>query len=428
MLGMENINLRKNYLRLLSLLLIGFYILNCFGPLRLTNDTVRYLNIKTWMDVGSPANGIEAKEFLPHGYIWFLILLDKLHIAKSFFISFFQLGYLLGGLWFVKKMFGKSLNGWSFLFYCLLSWGLLKLVITPLSEMQFLFFSMGALYFFNAAEENKKGMDLFFAFLFSTMAIFTRTVGIVLIGSFLLTFLFRHRKNLWRSMLENKWMAISIFVFLVLLCSLAAQFGIAGYFDYHYKNFTLDPNHGLSYFARTIGLQFINWSDVFLNFPAPKLDPSQTYTSWLAYVYLLIGLAGFFILLYILFVRVSAIPLVVKYFLVLYSVIIFNWPFIEPRFWAILLPVSVAVFMQGKAIVSGFSRILILSYRAIYIVAGIASLLYYSYTSLNKQALSLKQDAGQWKNEYQTYFYGKPLSDSAAHVREPIVDLLKKYD
>ena len=425
---MENINLRSNYLQLLSLLLIGFYILNCFGPLRLTNDTVRYLNIKAWMDAGSPANGIEAKEFLPHGYIWFLILLDKLHIAKAFFISFFQLGYLLGGLWFVKKMFGKSLNGWSLFFYSLLSWGLLKLVITPLSEMQFLFFSMGALYFFNAAEENKKGMDLFFAFLFSTIAIFTRTVGIVLIGSFLLSFVFRHRKNLWKSMLENKWMAFSIFIFLILLFLLAAQFGIAGYFNYHYKNFTLDPGHGLSYFVRTIGLQFINWSGVFLNFPAPKLDPSQPYTSWFAYAYLIIGLAGFFILLYTLFVRGSAIPLVVKYFLVLYSGIIFNWPFIEPRFWTILVPLVVVVFMQGKTAARPFSGIMVFSYRAIYIAAGIASLLYYSYTSFNKQELSLKQDAGQWKNEYQVYFYGKPLSDSATHVRAPILNLLKKYD
>ena len=115
-------------------------------------------------------------------------------------------------------------------------------------------------------------MDLFFAFLFSTIAIFTRTVGIVLIGSFLLSFVFRDRKNLWKSMLENKWMAFSIFIFLILLFLLAAQFGIAGYFNYHYNNFTLNSDHGLSYFTRTIGLQFINWSGVFLNFPAPKLD------------------------------------------------------------------------------------------------------------------------------------------------------------
>ena len=133
-------------------------------------------------------------------------------------------------------------------------------------------------------------------------------------------------------------------------------------------------------------------------------------------------------MLYTLFVRANTIPLVVKYFLVLYSGIIFNWPFIEPRFWAILVPIAVAGFMQGEAPASPFSRIMVFSYRAVYIVAGIASLLYYSYTSLNKQELSLKQDAGQWKNEYQTYFYGKPLSDSPAHVRAPILDLLKKYD
>ena len=54
------------------------YLANCLTPFRLTNDTVRYVNIKEWMEAGRPAGSGSANDFLPYGYVWFLMLLEKL--------------------------------------------------------------------------------------------------------------------------------------------------------------------------------------------------------------------------------------------------------------------------------------------------------------------------------------------------------------
>jgi len=64
----------------------------------------------------------------------------------------------------------------------------------------------------------------------------------------------------------------------------------------------------------------------------------------------------------------------------------------------------------------------------IYLTTGVFALTYYTFTSFNKQAISVRQDAGIWRNEYETYFFGKPLSDTASRVDPVALKWLKKMN
>lgn len=407
---------------LIILLLLGLYIANCFTPLRLTNDTVRYFNLKEWLEAGKPANHPAANDFFPYGYVWFLVLLEKLHLAKSFFIGLFQLLYLLGGVWFIRKIFGEAVQRWQLLVLCLLSWASLKFVIIPLSEMQFVFFSIGALYFFHEWQKGKRISQLLWAIVFAAVAIVTRTIGIVIIAAFIISFLWRNRAVL----IARKWWIGGAFAVLVMLFFVFNKFGISAYLDSHSGYFKPFLQYPFGYIKNNLENHLMNWSALALNAPAPRI----TFISYglLKAIYLLAGIITIAGLGYFLFRRNGNVPLIVKVYLLCYAILLFNWPMFEPRLWVPVFPLCLAVLLQQERMLKGFRKYAITAYKIAYILVGVVALSYYSYVSFNKKELAVKHDLGIWRNEYETHFFGKTLSDTATTVREPIVRMLKKYD
>lgn len=403
---------------LVLLALLGLYLANCFTPLRLTNDTVRYLNIKEWLEAGKPAGHAAANEFLPYGYVWFLLVLEKLHLAKSLFIAFIQLLYLLGSVWFIKKMFGAGVQRWQLLALCLLSWASLKFVITPLSEMQFLFFSMGALYFFHNWQQEKKSLQLIWAIVFTILAILTRTIGILLVAAFVVSWLL---KNRYRLMVAGAALAVLVIAFFVF-----NQFGISDYLRNHSAYFEPFLQYPFGFIKNNLENHLMNWSALVLNAPAPRI--SFISYGLLKAVYLLAGVLSIAGLAYLLFRKKGTVPIEVKVYLVCYALLVFNWPLFEPRLWVPVFPLCIAIMLQQEKSLHSFGRFATRAYKAFYVLVGAAALSYYTYTSFNKQSLAVKQDTGIWRNEYETYFFGKPLSDTATVVRKPVLKMLEKYD
>jgi hypothetical protein len=403
---------------LVILALLGLYIANCFTPLRLTNDTVRYLNIKEWLEAGKPQGHAATNEFLPYGYVWFLLALEKLHLAKSFFIAFIQLLYLLGSVWFIKKIFGDGVQRWQLLALCLLSWASLKFVITPLSEMQFLFFSMGALYFFHHWQQQKKPLQLLWAVVFTAVAIFTRTIGIVLVAAFVITWLLQNR---YRLMVAGAALAVLVIAFFAF-----NQFGIGVYLRSHSAYFEPFLQYPFGFIKNNLENHLMNWSALVLNAPAPRIS-FITY-GMLKAVYLLAGVLSIAILAYFLFQKKGGVPFAPKVYLACYALLLFNWPLFEPRLWVPVFPLCIAIMLQQETSLRNFARFTARAYKAVYVVVGVAALSYYTYTSFNKQSFAVKQDTGIWRNEYETYFFGKTLSDTATFVREPVLKMLEKYD
>jgi hypothetical protein len=274
----------------------------------------------------------------------------------------------------------------------------MKFVITPLSEMQFLFFSMGALYFFHRWREGGKLWMVLWALVFTAAAMLTRTIGFVLIIAFVIGLMKRNR-------------AFIIGASLVALIGLFfSRSAIQSYLNYHGEYFQPLRNDPVGFFANNLKYHLVDWAALVLNAPAPRINlPGKEV------IYLIAGITSFSVLIYLLLKKSSP---EVKAYVLIYSFIILNWPLFEPRLWVPILPLSIAVILQYR----------VSAYRIIYVLVGVAALGYYTYTSFNKKAFAVKQDAAIWRNEYETYFFGKTLSDTATVVRQPIINILKKYD
>ncbi len=78
------------------------FFLNCFTPLRLHFDMLRYFAIKDCIESKCPP-GADPNDYLPYGYTVLLLLLSKLGLLRSFSIVFVNCLYLLGGLYLHKK-------------------------------------------------------------------------------------------------------------------------------------------------------------------------------------------------------------------------------------------------------------------------------------------------------------------------------------
>ena len=405
------------------LVLLLIYFANCFTPLRLTRDTIHYLNLKDWIENGFPANSPEARDFLPYGYVTFLLVLSKLHLAKSFFICFVQFIYFLSSLWFLKKIFLDRFFFWQLVILAMLNWSLLKFVITPLSEMQFLFFSTGAIYFFQSYGQKNRNLLLIVAFLFAVAAALTRIIGITLILALLVTLVVK-RNQTSSSQTFRKWMLAGIIIFILLFLFLAPLFRIEAYIQHHAQFFRALNNHPIRFIATNVKNHFIDWSSIFLNFPFSKL-PVLAYDLW-SILYLVFGAASFGWIAYVLIIPRFPCPLVLRIYLAFYFLVILNWPLFEPRLWAPVAPLCISLLLLDYVTRKGIIRSLILLFKFEYIFLGLIGVAYYTYTSFDKKELAKKQDAGIWRNEYETYFFGKPTKDSIP-INDAVVDILKKY-
>ena len=415
------------FLATAALLLAAIYFLNAFAPLRLNNDTLRYFAIKEWLEAGGPTHSPAEKEFLPHGYPWFLVLLSSIHICRAFFISFFQLLFLLGSAWFIQKIFSPSIKFLPLLILLLTGWASLKFVITPLSEMQFLFFSTGALYFFKKAEEEKRMKILIPALLFSAIAIFTRTIGFVIILSVAGAFTWRNLRSTGGARRTGRLISFSALVILLVVLLFYKQIGVRAYLDEHTWFFRNLFQHPLDFIFGNVKQHLVDWAGLFLNIPEPKLNLPADWVGARQLLFLLAGLFSFLWLMYALFKKGSAVPLLIKIYLIFYSFFIINWPLFEPRLWMPIWPLALAVFLmeiKGRGKINWGP----MCWLSVYLCIGCMALGYYTYTGFNRKSFAVKQDAGIWRNEYETYFFGKPLSDTAKTTRLPVVNLLKKYN
>lgn len=131
---------RQNRLFQWSIYLLGlFFFLNCFSPLRLHYDMLRYFAIKDCIESKCPP-GADPNDYMPYGYTALLLVLSKLGILRSFSIVCINCLYLFFGLYFVRRIFSYIRSPYFLFFLVLLNWTVIKFVTHPLSELQYLFF------------------------------------------------------------------------------------------------------------------------------------------------------------------------------------------------------------------------------------------------------------------------------------------------
>jgi hypothetical protein len=393
-----------------AFILLGLiYFLNCFSPLRLTHDSLRYLLIQEWMENGRPRGTWVDHDYLPYGYSAFLFLLAKLHLYGAFFIAFANTLYLAGSILFFRGIIGKGNLRATAVLFVLINWITIKLAITPLSEMQFLFFSTGSLYFFVTYRRRGTVSDLFLSGIFFAGAILTRTVGFLLPVAMLIDILLEHRRHLARWGKKSRWALVILAVTLLVMIFTLRELRISAYFGYLVRPLS---SHGSFYFFQNFLLHLRgDWAEVFINVPASKLTAipnGVVYT-----VYGMVGGALLFLIIFQIWKDKQALPPAARYYFLLYMSVIFCWPYHECRFWLPLLPCIGQLISRVSLPKGAWPLSLARAAGTWYLAAGLFALGYYTYTSFNHEQLAIRQDAGVWRKEYEAHFSAQPAGEHA---------------
>lgn len=402
--------------------ILGFvFFLNCFTPLRLHFDMLRYFSIKDCIESKCPP-GANPNDYLPYGYTGLLLLLSKLGILKSFSIVFVNCLYLLGALFFVRKFFDHIRSPYFLFFLVLINWTIIKFVLHPLSELQYLFFSMASLYAYYQFLRIKNIWNLLLAFLFAGLAFLTRTVGIALVAALFTALVWEYRKQLIGLMKKNG-IGVGVLILCVLIGIIfSKQLG----FNYYLAAIPKQFEGGLR-FSNVIAWHFSEWGEILLNSPKAKLISflPVPFGYWL---YLISGILAVSVFVFICFIKKNNILFVVKAYLLFYILLLFNWPFPDPRFWVPVIPLLAAVISQTSLTQNRVLKRLSFLCLLVYSAFGLVALVYMTYTSFNKKEFSKTQASGVFRNEYEVHFFGKTLSDTARQVDPRLVEFLNKYD
>jgi hypothetical protein len=290
--------------------------------------------------------------------------------------------------------------------------------------MQYLFFSMASIYFFYGYTKTKKLLSLLLALGFGGIAFVTRSVGVALAAALVVSLIWQYRKELIQLIQKNKIITGLGVVIVIGVAFFSKQLGLNHYTGVFTKQF--DEGLGLS---TILQWHFIEWAELSFNTSSVKLLPylPASVGKWLFVLAGIIFFAGF---VYLLFFRKSNIPFIIKAYLFFYSLLMFTWPFYDPRFWVPVVPLIIAIIIKSP---TAFSRPVIVKrlafvFVAAYTLLGLLSVGYMTYTSLNKEVFARTQANGVYRNEYETVFFGKPQSDTARLVNSTTIHVLERYN
>lgn len=413
-----------NSIKILFLAFSAVYLVACLTPLHLHFDSIRYYNIKDCIQLGCPDGSFAKTDYLPYGYTALLMFLGKFGILNAVSIVLVNCFYLFTGLYFFRKFLPYEKNPWLPSLIAVFSWVVIKFATHPLSEMQYIFFSMASLYCFHLYNEKNNYLYLGLAFALCFATILTRTVGISLAPALILGVAWKHKDSLLQIVRKNKALLL-----IVLLAGVAAVFFARQLKIVDYTSLLQDSmKQGLGQFLiDNLKNHFTEFTEVFINLSASKvlgfLPPSIGPALFIA-----MGIAFFCWFIYLLFAKWTRIPFYIRAYLLLYTIILMNWPYYDPRFWVPILPLMIYVILQTP-----FHRhkLLMLGgrlYLAAFIALGFAAMVYSLYVGFDKHRFAKSHASGDYRNEYEIHFFGKPQSDTATHIDQNVLDLLNKYD
>lgn len=410
-------------LKIFLFFLAAVYLLNCLSPLRLHLDMLRYFAIKDCIELGCAPDSEAAKDYLPFGYTALLLFLSKLNILHSWSVIFINCLFLFGAMYWVKDLLAPGRYIYISFILVLLNWVTIKFATHPLSEMQYTFFSIGALAFFYSYAKNKNLWSLLLAFIFAGLAFFTRSVGIALVAALLTSLVWLYRTELKELLRRNKALVGILIAIIIGVLFFSKQLGLQHYTGVFTKQF----DEGI-HFSDLMKWHFTEWAEISLNTSLARVEAMMPFQFGKT-AFMISGVFFFVCFVYLIFIRKSEFPFVIKAYVFFYSVLLFTWPFYDPRFWVPVIPLIIPLVVHTlQSIRIKLVRILVWLFLIIYMIEGMVAVGYYSYTSLNKKVLVRTQAGGTYRNDYETAFFGKPLTDTATHINQEAVSVIRRYN
>ncbi len=404
--------------------LIGVvYLTNAFTPLHLHVDSIRYYNIKDCIEIGCPPDSFAATDYLPFGYTALLLVLSKAGILHAPVIVIVNCLYLFGALFFLCRVLRTVVSPVLLILLTVFNWTVIKFTVHPLSEMQYLFFSCGALYFFDVFLKRNSYLHLALAFVFCFITILTRTVGIALFPALVAGIAWHHRARLKDVVVRNKFIVTAAIALIALLLFFGKEeLKIVDYVNNLRQFF---KGGVLRFFTMNATYHATELAEITLNVPSNKI------TGYLPargnYLFIGGGIMLVFWFLYLL-LRKSSIPIYIRAYLGFYMLIILNWPYYDPRFWVPVVPLLVALVLTFNFNRGTLFKLPAQVFVAFYIAVGFAAAAYSLYVGLDKERFAVNHAKGVYRNEYETHFFGKPLSDTARHTDADVLEILQKHD
>jgi hypothetical protein len=80
--------------------------------------------------------------------------------------------------------------------------------------------------------------------------------------------------------------------------------------------------------------------------------------------------------------------------------------------------------IRSKRLIGGLSY----AWLVVYLFLGVGSAVYLTNSSLRPEVMARTHANGVYRNEYETVFYGKPLSDTARHIDQAALEVIRRYD
>jgi hypothetical protein len=360
-------------------LVIVLLLLNVFTPLRLNIDGIRYLNILQYFEGMFNKNSGAAKDFFPHGYPWFLFLLDKLAILNPASICLINIISLLLACHILTKMLPVE-KRWTFYGLVLLSFVYIKHATLPVSDPIFVLLFTSAIYFWSGYFNGNRRYILP-CLIITAIAVYVRTVGIIIAPAIVIYIAYKNKKQLLQNKLIIYVLSFALFAAIILfIYQLSFLESKISYLQQLQIMMVIKEPYSI---VERLLMHFKETGEIFLNVPYSKLAILNTGNFDLAYYLLIVvGIASLFIS-FLSAVRLKLLDKLIFWAFAAYTLMIFLWPFNDARFLMPIIPIIIYLvaiylfkFLKSKPIKIGL--------LSIYITFGFASLVYSDALSLNK--------------------------------------------
>ncbi len=389
----------------LALLVAILVALNVFTPLRLSFDSMRYLNIMELLQGKLGEGSFAAIDFFPHGYSYLLLSLENVNLLSSAAIVVINiLSVMMTGLLFCRLFPVK--NRVIFVIFLFLSFINIKHFTLLLSDQLFTWMLLlSCCYWVKFFENGRK--HLLPSILFSVITIYLRTAGIVLPIGLLLYAVYINRDKLFGSkLLKGSILVGAIAVIALTLVKLPALEDKV----YYLKQLEINKMlHNPVSVLERINVHLQEMGECMVNIPASQigrmLHIEGPFVRW---IYIFIGV---WVLVRIIS---NAIRLdIQKYFatwvILVYFLMVLVWPFYDTRFLIPMIPFILYLvfpfFYSAK-----YPRFVMAAVAGVYILFGIVSLLYSTALSLDHDKfLQYYGNSPQMTESYRQYFTKRPL-------------------
>jgi hypothetical protein len=385
-------NLLKRVLYITFGVTIVLYAIQAFSPLRLTGDGIAYLTLADSAASNGVIQALRRPGFaFPKGYPLFIFLFMKAGIFSSATVVIsnlllFVTALILSYRTLVALGFERILSAVACLL-TLLSFAAVKFITQGMSD--FLFYMLAACTCWLMTLE---GRTKWLAILpCAACAIEVRFIGLALIGAIAVI--------AWPAVKKHP---IALAAAGVLGAGLIVAGALAGH-HYLSSNLQMFHNNGFWRFAgKNLRSHLQDFGELMVNVPLTKLPP-WTYGATLAFggLTLICFLVGI--------VRVGGRSRWLAGYLISYSLLIFPWPYTDPRFWTPAMPfVLVAMYLGAKAIWKSLPDAAIAAYCVMFCLAGFGALAYSTSLTFAGPQFAYRYGDGRLTSTYLAHCSSTP--------------------